>query len=62
MYFFEENLMEIDDGEQILWDALSSIYQLQHFDQGRSKHEILDVIESHRQFLLKEMGEGADER
>ena len=54
--------MEIDDGEQILWAAISSIYQLQHFDQGRSKHEILDVIESHRQFLLKEMGEGADER
>jgi hypothetical protein len=54
--------MEIDDGEQILWAAISSIYQLQHFDQGRSKHEILDVIESHRQFLLQEMGEGADER
>jgi len=54
--------MEIDDGEQILWAAFSSIYQLQHFDQGRSKQEILDVIESHRQFLLKEMGEGVDER
>ena len=44
--------MEIDDAEQILWAALSSIYQFQHFDQGKSKQEILYVIES-RQFLLE---------
>ena len=53
-HLLEKNLVTTYDAEKILWALLGSVYLYEVEEGKRSKYEIVDIIETQRELLLKE--------
>jgi hypothetical protein len=55
-----KNLVTTYDAEKILWALLGSVYLYEVEEGKRSKYEIVDMIETQRELLLKEFSRMED--